>query len=211
MQNMIIEGLKKILFQIIGTPRLIYNYWCLSQLKQPLITVFGGKRVAKDSNYYNDAYQLSSQLARDGYSILTGGGPGIMEAALCGAMTINGGKQALGIGVSGVDIDYNPLCKQRLIFCSTFAIRKQLLIHYSQTIIVFPGGYGTIDELMEVFNLLKLNKIPKIRVILYDSSFWLGLQEWFDAQASSRGYSIIDFGQMGHIVDSIEEIVNLIA
>ena len=204
---MLFEGLKQAILQIVGIPRLIYNYWHLSQLKQPLITVFGGKRVDKDSTYYKDAYHLSSLLARQGYSILTGGGPGIMEAALCGAMTINGGKQALGIGVCGVDVDYNPLCKQRLMFCSTFAIRKRLLIYYSQAIIVFPGGYGTVDELLEVFNLLKLHKIPKKRVILYDSSFWIGLQEWFDAQVSSRGYSMIDFSQMGILVDSVDSIL----
>ena len=207
---MIIEGLKQVSLQYVRLPRLLYNYWCLSQIKQPLITVFGGKRVIKESKYYQDAYQLSIILAKQGYSILTGGGAGIMEAALCGAMTINGGKQVLGIGVKGVDIDYSPLCKQHLMFCNTFADRKRLLITYSQVIIVFPGGYGTVDELMEVFNLIKLNKIRKVPVILYDSFFWRGLQDWFDGHISSAGYSTIDFGQMGIIVDSIEEILDTI-
>ena len=205
-----IEGLKQASLQVVRIPRLLYNYWCLSQLKQPLITVFGGKRVTQGSKYYNDAYQLSAILAQRGYSILTGGGAGIMEAALCGAMTIDGERQALGIGVRGVDVDYSPVCKQHLMFCSTFTDRKRLLINYSQAIIVFPGGYGSVDELLEVFNLIKLNKIKKVPVILYDSSFWSGLQDWFDKQVSAHGFSRIDFVQMAVMVNSIEDIINTI-
>lgn len=150
--------------------RYIINLYRIYALKDELVTVFGGKHIPKEHIFYRQAYALGQQLALKDFTVLTGGGEGIMQAAICGAYDIN--KKALGILVDGIDRNQDIPCKAPMILAHNLATRKQFLISYSQAIIVFPGGIGTIDELTEVMNAIKLKKMEHIPIILFGKDFW---------------------------------------
>lgn len=156
---------------IFSYPRFTYASYRISLLTKPIVSMFGGKHISSESPYYQSAFQLSYTLAQYNMSILSGGGPGIMEAAVCGATQINA-KNALGIGVHGIDEEHELECKGSMIFVSDFSMRKHFLIYYSQAFVIFPGGIGTVDEFFDVLNLIKVQKLDPAPIILFDKVFW---------------------------------------
>lgn len=191
-------------------PSYLKGLYYVLQLNRPIITVFGGRETNQDSRYFKDAYALGRKLVEHNHSVMTGGGPGIMEAALCGALSVTDGKHALGIGVQGIDADYIPICKPRLIFVGDFADRKELLINYSTGFVFFPGGYGTFDELSTVLNLMKVKKIKELPIILFGTSYWNPLFEWFNAFPVKEQYIPRHVQNIITITDSIEECIHLL-
>lgn len=177
---MLAQGLKDASYLLSRFPRFIYGIYKLSHLQQPLISIFGGKNVPDDSAFYKKAEDLATLLAHNNFSVLTGGGPGIMEAALCGALGNEKTDHGLGIGVEGVDIGFKPICRAKTIVVGDFNSRKWLLIRYSAGFVVFPGGYGTLDELVEVMNLIKINKIKKVPIVLFGIDFWKPFAAWIE-------------------------------
>jgi uncharacterized protein (TIGR00730 family) len=144
----------------------------------PCISIFGSARTKPNNPYYKLASDTARLLIEDGYGIITGGGPGIMEAANKGA------NQAGGVSV-GLNIDLpfeqssNPFIDtDKNIDHQYFFIRKVMFVKYAQAFVAFPGGFGTMDELFEVLTLVQTNKIQRIPVILFGTSFWNGLLEW---------------------------------
>jgi len=187
--------------------QLSYGVFKLRHLKQPVIAVFGGKGAYVKGKYASWAYDFSAQIARKKMSIITGGGPGIMEAANCGAFEATKNKRGatLGIGVSGVDLDFFNECAP-IIKVDYFFVRKWLLTHYASAYVFFPGGVGTVDELFEVLNLMKLNKMPRIPVVLVGRDYWKDLIAWYKHAHESEFISApIDTCIM--ITDSIEQAV----
>lgn len=187
-------------------PRSVYCLWRVSRLQKPMVTVFGGKRAKVDSNYYKQAFQLGGKLVKNNMSVLTGGGPGIMESALCGAVAQKKGY-SLGIGVTGVDVKFVSACKQETIYTPDFAARKKLLIDYSSGFIAFPGGIGTLDEVAEVLNLIKVNKIKKVPMILIGAEFWKPFVEWM-ALAQEHDYIAPEYAQLFQVTDDLDHAVN---
>jgi uncharacterized protein (TIGR00730 family) len=155
---------------ILSIPRFLYNSFRLNSLKKPYVAIFGGKHVGVRDPYYQAAYDISVMFAQQNFSILSGGGPGIMDAAVCGAFKTN--HCALGVEVRGIDEGYILSCKGPRIYNSSFAMRKHFLISYSSAFVIFPGGIGTLDEFFEVLNLMKVKQIDCVPIILYDSVFW---------------------------------------
>jgi uncharacterized protein (TIGR00730 family) len=203
---MIIREFFRYLFYL---PRYMYCLWYISQLNKPIITIFGGKRTKSDSKYYELAYELAGKLVKSGLSILTGGGPGVMEAAIRGSIAQNKMERCLGIEVIGLDSSHVAECKQKTIYASDFAERKKLLINYSDGFVAFPGGLGTIDEITEVLNLIKTYKIKKKPVILIGTEYWNSFSAWVHL-AEEQDYIAPEHKGLIKITDDINSAVHQI-
>lgn len=144
----------------------------------PCVSIFGSARTKPDNPHYKLAERVAGSLVEEGYGIITGGGPGIMEAANKGA------KESGGISV-GLNIDlpfeqgYNPYIDIDKVFnFNYFFIRKVMFVKYAQAFVVLPGGFGTMDELFEVLTLVQTKKIAKIPIVLMGTDFWEGMIKW---------------------------------
>jgi uncharacterized protein (TIGR00730 family) len=150
-----------------------------------LVTVFGSARTPITDRYYSQAQELGKMLAQQGYGVITGGGSGIMEAANRGAYEANGVSVGANIGLPQEQIP-NKFQTHALQY-EYFHTRKLILIKYSVAFVVFPGGFGTLDELSEVLTLIQTQKIRPFPVYLVNSSYWQGLVNWFRDTLASQG------------------------
>jgi hypothetical protein len=143
---------------------------------EPAVTIFGSARCKPDDKYYLMAVELAGMLAREGYSIITGGGPGIMEAANKGAYEAGGQSVGLNI-VLPFEQSLNPYTNIHINF-RYFFVRKVMFVKYAMSYVIFPGGFGTMDELFEALTLIQTDKLKPFPVILVGSDFWGGLLSW---------------------------------
>jgi hypothetical protein len=199
MRNIILKEIIQHPFDYI---RFLYGIYCIWRLKEPIVTIFGGRGAEKEKEHYKGAYACAGLLAQHNISILSGGGPGIMEAALCGAYEHN--EKALGIGVIGIDPNFIAECGQKAIFLSSFAARKTLLISYAKGFVFFPGGLGTVDELFDVLNLIKTKKIPQCPLVLIGKEYWQLIVEWIE-MAVQKKYIAQDYEHLFLVTDDIRE------
>lgn len=142
----------------------------------PCVSVFGSARTKTDNPYYTDAVRTSELLVESGYGVITGGGPGIMEAGNKGADQIGGKSVGLNI-VLPFEQSCNRYVNHPVDF-DYFFVRKVMFVKYTQALITFPGGFGTLDELFEVLTLIQTKKIDKKPVILFGVKYWSGLIDW---------------------------------
>lgn len=190
-------------------PFYLYGLWRIWKLKKPIITFFGGKRTPRTDPYYKKAFDLSARLVNDNFSILTGGGPGIMEAALCGAVKQGKKGYALGIGVHKVDEWFSSSCHYSTIFMRDFAHRKELLIAFSSAFVCFPGGIGTLDEILEVSNLIKTKKLTRIPIILLGTDYWQFFIKWVQ-QALEKNLINPEYTDLFIVTDDIDQVISII-
>lgn len=149
------------------------------------VTIFGSSRLTPEHPYYRTAEELSGALAECGYAVLTGGGPGIMEAGNKGAF--EGGGRSVGLNIAlPHEQAPNPYQTDSLDF-TYFFVRKVMLVKYSTAFVVFPGGFGTIDELFEALTLIQTKKIKPFPVYLVGVEYWQGLIQWIDATLVRQG------------------------
>ena len=177
----------------------------------PCVSIFGSARTKPDNPYYKKAVELAFKLSQEGYGITTGGGPGIMEAGNKGAHSEGG----ISVGLN-IDLPFeqgsNPYVdRDKNLNFNYFFVRKVMFVKYAQACVVFPGGFGTMDELFEVLTLIQTKKIDKVPVILYGSQFWNGMKDWIknimleeNATISPKDLDLIP------IMDDLEEIVETI-
>jgi len=149
------------------------------------VTVFGSARLARDHPDFAKAEALSADLASRGYAVVTGGGPGIMEAANKGAFEAGGRSVGLNIALPHEQAP-NPYQTDKVNF-RYFFVRKVLLVKYSTAFVVFPGGFGTIDELFEAMTLIQTKKIKPFPVFLVDTAYWRGLIQWLQGTLVRAG------------------------
>ncbi|MDQ3193122.1 MAG: TIGR00730 family Rossman fold protein [Bacteroidota bacterium] len=144
----------------------------------PCVSIFGSARTKPDHPYYKLAEDIAFKLTKEGYGVITGGGPGIMEAANKGAQA--GGGKSVGLNIDLPFEQYsNPFIDQdKLITFDYFFVRKLMFIKYAQGFIVLPGGFGTLDELFEALTLIQTNKIGKFPIILVGKKHWEGIIDW---------------------------------
>ncbi len=173
----------------------------------PAVTVFGSARFKEKHRYYQLARAVGAELARAGFATLTGGGPGIMEAANRGAHEAGGASIGLNI-ILPHEQCINPYVDQSLEF-HYFFTRKVCLVKYSCAFIVMPGGLGTLDELFEAATLIQCKKIGPFPLILMGSNFWAGLQKWGKVMMGLEVFAKDEIG-FGRITDSPAEAVDLI-
>ena len=177
----------------------------------PCVSIFGSARTPPGTRFFKLAEDIAFKLTQSGYGVITGGGPGIMEAANMGAK--KGGGKSVGLNIDlpheqGANIFIDP---DKLITFSHFFVRKVMFVKYSQGFIVLPGGFGTFDELFEAVTLIQTEKIGRFPIILVGKSYWEGLLEWIN-ETMLDGESYISPGDMDLIslVDTAEEAVDKI-
>jgi len=174
----------------------------------PAIAIFGSARLKRTDPNYSKAEAIARLLAKKGYNIITGGGPGIMEAANKGA--VEGGKHSIGLNIElPFEQQPNEYADVKLSF-QYFFVRKVMLIKYSVAYIIMPGGFGTMDELFEAVTLIQTKKIRPFPVILVGSDYWKGLTDWIKNEMLSKGAISPSDLDIFQILDDTEEIVRTI-
>ena len=175
--------------------------------KGPYVTVFGSSRIAEDSIEYGMGMELGQQLAKIGYSVLTGGGPGVMEAVNRGAHEANGHSAGINIFLPE-EQRANPYINPAITM-NYFFVRKVLLLKYSTAFIFMPGGFGTLDELFETVTLVQTKKIKAFPVILIGREFWNGLLEWIHIKLQDGNLiSPADINCI-YLADTVDEAVKI--
>jgi uncharacterized protein (TIGR00730 family) len=174
----------------------------------PAVSVFGSARAARGTTEYERAELIGAGLADAGYAVITGGGPGIMEAANRGAASVNGVSVGLGIELP-VEQGLNDYVDIGLEF-RYFFVRKTVFIKYSQAFIVLPGGFGTLDELFEALTLVQTGKITRFPIVLVGSDHWSGLLSWINETLLASGKISAADPQLVRIADDPAEVVRII-
>src|ERR1700734_1454230 len=174
----------------------------------PAVSVFGSARTARGTTEYEQAERIAAGLAAAGYAVITGGGPGIMEAANKGAVSANGVSVGLGIELP-IEMGLNDYVEVGLEF-RYFFVRKTVFIKYSQAFVVLPGGFGTMDELFESVTLVETGKITRFPIVLVGSGYWGGLVSWLKEKVLAEGKISESDLDLLTVVDSAEEGVQTI-
>ncbi|MEA3240452.1 MAG: TIGR00730 family Rossman fold protein [Pseudomonadota bacterium] len=172
------------------------------------ITIFGSARTREEHEDYQQALALGNMMAKSGITVITGGGPGIMAAANRGALEAGGDSVGLNISLPMEQKPNEYISK--LVSFKYFFVRKVMLIKYSKAFVVFPGGFGTLDEMFEALTLIQTNRIRPFPIILYGSHYWQGLFSWLRKELESSGYIREEDLSLLQVVDDVNEIVSVI-
>jgi len=175
---------------------------------QPAVSIFGSTRVSPDNPLYGKAEQLARLLAENGFSVITGGGPGIMEAANKGALEGKGKSIGLNIDLPS-EQPPNAYTNMRLSF-RYFFVRKMLFVKYAVAYIIFPGGFGTLDEFFEAITLIQTKKIKPFPVVLVQKAYWQGLLDWLKDTLLKVQYISPEDLEIIQVIDEPSEIIKYI-
>jgi uncharacterized protein (TIGR00730 family) len=177
----------------------------------PCVSIYGSARTGPDTPTYASAREVAQRLVDAGYGVITGGGPGVMEAGNRGAQDRNGVSVGLNIELPFEQKHNDYIDPDTCINFDYFFVRKVMFVKYSQAFVVMPGGFGTMDELFEALTLMQTFKIDKQPIILYDSTFWSGLLDWFKDIMETR-YQTISPGDndLFKMADSPDEVIHAI-
>lgn len=173
----------------------------------PCVSIFGSARLKPESKYYNMAVEIAEKITKIGFGVITGGGPGIMEAGNKGAHNAEGKSIGLNIDLP-FEQHFNPyINKLYSLNFDYFFVRKVMFVKYSQGFIVMPGGFGTLDELTEAITLIQTYKIGRFPIVLVGTEFWSGLLDWFKDTLLKEG--MISEGDLDlyRVVDTADEAV----
>ena len=177
----------------------------------PCVSIFGSARTPNNDRYYKLAEEIAYLLTKSGYGVITGGGPGIMEAANKGASKGNGKSVGLNIELPFEQSANQYIDNDKLINFDYFFVRKVMFIKYAQGFIVLPGGVGTFDELFEAITLIQTKKIGKFPIILVGKEFWKGLIKWIKNTVLEKESNISPEDlKLFSIVDTDEEALNIV-
>ncbi|MBP7184016.1 MAG: TIGR00730 family Rossman fold protein [Saprospiraceae bacterium] len=177
----------------------------------PCISIFGSARTKPDQLYYKVAVDIARRLTEEGYGIITGGGPGIMEAGNKGAFLYGGVSVGLNIDLPFEQNHNQFIDSDKCLDHRYFFVRKVMFVKYAQGFVVLPGGFGTMDELFEVLTLIQTKKITRVPVVLVGTKFWSGLKSWLsDAMYEQEKTINIKDLDLLPITDDVEEVVKII-
>jgi uncharacterized protein (TIGR00730 family) len=193
------------LFRIMG--EMVEGFDGLSGV-EPAVTIYGSARVKPLDELYTQTTEISRRLGELGFSIITGGGPGIMEAANKGAA--EAGVKSVGLNI---ELPIEQVCNayaSKVITFKHFFVRKVMLVKYATAFVIIPGGLGTMDELTEILTLIQTHKIRPFPVILYDSKFWKGFLEWLRGTVLTRGYVSEEDFDLLRICDDPTSVVDTV-
>ncbi len=196
------------IFKIMG--EFVGGYEKLSKIG-PCVSIFGSARTKPDHKHYKLAEEIAVKIVENGYGVITGGGPGIMEAGNKGAHIGGGTSVGLNIELPFEQHDNPYIDTDKSLDFDYFFVRKVMFVKYSQGFVVMPGGFGTLDELFEAITLIQTHKIEKFPIILVGKDFWKGLWEWVKSTLleSSGNISPEDL-DLVHIVDTSDEVINIL-
>ncbi len=193
------------LFKIMG--EFVEGIDSLSSLGSA-ISIFGSARTDPKDPYYKKTHELSALFAKSGYAVITGGGPGMMEAANKGA--IGEGAESIGLNINlPFEEKVNSYTTKHVEF-DYFFVRKVMFLKYAQAFIIMPGGFGTLDELFETITLIQTKRIKRMPVIMMGSKFWNGLVEWIKGTMITNG--MISHGDLDifHVLDDPQKALEIV-
>jgi uncharacterized protein (TIGR00730 family) len=186
---------------------LVEGFEALSNIG-PGVTIFGSARLEPGSPYYNKCLKVAECLAKDGFAVISGGGPGIMEAANKGAQNANGTSVGLNIELP-MEQTPNQFQDVRVEF-RYFFVRKLMFVKYAVAYVIFPGGFGTMDELFEALTLIQTKKIRGFPVVLVGREYWQGMLDWLRKTVLEHGTISSEDIDLLHVVDEPEEVCAII-
>lgn len=193
------------MFRIIG--ELVEGFDKLSSI-EPAVTIYGSARIGEDDELYRQTQEIAQRLGELGFSIITGGGSGVMEAA-------NRGGLKAGVTSAGLNIELpveqlcNPYTTKSITF-SHFFVRKVMLVKYAIAFVIMPGGLGTLDELTEVLTLMQTHKIKPFPLLLFNGQYWKGFLDWLQSSVLARGYISENEFNLVRVCDHIDEVVEAV-
>jgi hypothetical protein len=171
------------MFRIIG--ELVGGFDALSDVK-PAVSIYGSARLKPEDELYKVTEEIARKLGEMGFSIITGGGPGVMEAANRGAT--KAGAKSVGLNIKLPEEQVTNIFTTRSITFNHFFVRKVMLVKYASAFVIMPGGLGTLDELTEVLTLMQTYKIKPFPIILFDGNYWKGFLDWLRNKSLAKGY-----------------------
>lgn len=174
----------------------------------PSVAIFGSSVTKGNDRYYNMAAVLSAKLCKKGFAIITGGGPGIMEAANEGAKAAGGKSCGLCIDIPTEEAPNPFIDRHYLLRFRYFFVRKVMFVRYAQSFVVFPGGFGTLDELFESLTLIKTKKISSFPVYLVGKAYWSGLVEWLQDTPLNQHCIKAEDLKLFTLTDDLDEIAD---
>jgi uncharacterized protein (TIGR00730 family) len=196
------------LFKIMS--EFVYGYERMAEIG-PCVSVFGSARMKPDNPYYELAVRVASKIVDQGYGIISGGGPGIMEAANKGAYQSGGTSVGLNIELPFEQHDNPYIDKDKNLEFDYFFVRKVMFVKYSQGFVVMPGGFGTMDEFFEALTLIQTHKIDRFPIILVGRDFWSGLIDWVKSVMVKKFGTVSDTDlDLISIVDHEDEVVEIL-
>jgi len=193
------------LFRIIG--EFVEGFDKLTGV-EPAVSIYGSARIQPGDKLYAQTEEIARRLGERGFSIVTGGGPGVMEAA-------NKGAREAGVNSVGLNIDLpeeqacNPYANRSITF-RHFFVRKVMLVKYTSAFVIMPGGLGTLDELTEVLTLIQTHKIKPFPVILFDSQFWKGFLDWLQSPVLANGYVSEEDFNLLRVCDTPDAVIEAV-
>jgi uncharacterized protein (TIGR00730 family) len=193
------------MFRIIG--ELVEGFDTLADI-EPAVTIYGSARLKPEDRLYEQTEEIAYLLGKDGFSIMTGGGPGVMEAANKGAH--RAGVKSIGLNIQ---LPQEQLCNDyanRSITFHHFFIRKVMLVKYACAFVIMPGGLGTLDELTEVLTLIQTQKIKPFPVILFSSEYWGGFLDWLKGTLLAHGAISPEDFDLLRVFDSPQEVFDAV-
>jgi len=196
------------IFKIMG--EFVKGYEKLSQIG-PCVSIFGSARTKPDQKYYQLTERIAQKIVDHGYGVITGGGPGIMEAGNKGAHLAGGTSVGLNIELPFEQHDNPYIDHDKSLDFDYFFVRKVMFVKYSQGFVVMPGGFGTLDELFEAITLIQTNKIDKFPIILVGTEYWGGLIDWIKSTLLD-GFQNISDGDIDlvQVVDTEDEVIAIL-
>ena len=195
------------IFKIMG--EFVEGYEKLSAIG-PCISIFGSARTKPEDKYYKLAEEIAAEIVDRGYGVITGGGPGIMEAANKGANKKNGKSVGLCIKLPFEDTNNKFIDKDKELNFDYFFVRKVMFVRYAQGFVVMPGGFGTLDEVFEAITLIQTHKVEKFPIILVSSEFWSGMLDWIKATLLKENNNISSKDlDLIKIADTKEDVMDL--
>jgi len=193
------------MFRIIG--ELVEGFDKLSGI-EPAVTIYGSARLKADDELYTQTEEIAYRLGEQGFSIITGGGPGVMEAANKGAL--KAGVPSVGLNIELPEEQVSNAYATRSITFSHFFVRKVMLVKYAIAFIIMPGGLGTVDELTEVLTLMQTLKIKPFPVVLFNSEYWQGFLNWLQSSVLARGFISENDLDLLRVCDHADEVIEAV-
>ena len=196
------------LFKIMS--EFVYGYEHMSEIG-PCVSIFGSARMKPDNPYYELAVKVANKIVDQGYGIISGGGPGIMEAANKGAHQGGGTSVGLNIELPFEQHDNPYIDRDKNLEFDYFFVRKVMFVKYSQGFVVMPGGFGTMDELFEAITLIQTRKIDIFPIILVGKEFWSGLFDWVKKVMVEKFKTVSKSDlDLIHLVDHEDEVIDIL-
>ena len=175
---------------------------------EPAVSIYGSARITESDKLYAQAEEIARRLGEMGFSIITGGGPGVMEAANKGALQAGAKSIGLNIELSEEQV-INAYTTKSMTFNHFFA-RKVMLVKYATAFVIMPGGLGTLDELTEILTLMQTDKIKPFPVILFDSKFWKGFLNWLRSSSLARGFISEEDFSLLRVCDDPDHVIEVV-